>query len=1059
MEGWCIMSNLVAQHERKRLEEHTKRLKEKLRELFQIGDIAEDLDFGIYRIVHQKRKDVEEFIDTTIGRTVDEAFGTYTDDARAGIVTEREALEHTIREEIDETALGADGILHQYLNTKRARDLNDRWKQLHIDESRATMSDQHKAEIFAHVTEFFSRYYKDGDFLSLPRYSKRKMYAIPYNGEEVVLHWANKDQYYIKTDLWLNNYAFDAGVYKVVFEVCRADNSVNTANDKELVFVLARGDDAIAFDQAANVLIIRFFRTKRNADEMAEFLPEGANREKPSKEHLRETIVKETLPKITDDGIKALLNRRAYPERPDNLTTIFQKHVNQFTTENTSDFFIHKDLRGFLTRELDFYLKNEVINLDDLGTDREMSPDDLKQYMTRARIIKQICTRIIDFLAQLEEFQKMLFEKKKFVLATDYCMTLDYVPEEFYDGILGNEKQLTEWKALFGAGEEEQATLGTTARGITREYLQTHPYLVLDTKFFDVSFKEKLLVKLKRPDGTPVQDLDAETGGLMFHSENWQALNLLQEKYLEKVQCTYIDPPYNTGNKEFQYKDNYQHSNWLSMMADRIAKNHNLIANDGVFFSSIDDNEAFRYQILLQSLFTPENFLSSLVWQKRYAPPPDTKDFGYVHELIHAFRKSAQFQRNLLPLTEDQRSRYSNPDNDPRGPWMSDNYTCRYTADERPNLYYTVTNPHTGQIIWPNRSRVWAYSPEEHERNVRENRIWWGVHGENSTPRRKRYLNEIQQGMMPTTILFYEDVGHTDEAAKEIRNFFPMIKYTAKPTRLLKQIFRIGTKSDNLILDYFAGSGTTAHAVLSMNKDDSGKRKYILVEMGDYFHTMMKPRIEKIIFASEWRDGKPIAGSTGQSHIFKYQTLEQYEDALDNIVFRERDGTVTRTLFGFSDYMLHYMLGFETQGSPCRLNTDALKKPFDYTLRIRRRRLDPDHLKCSAHDEGSNTWWDVKVDLVETFNYLLGLHVLRVTAYDANGLHYRVVYGRTQDNGTVTVVWRNSPEGESALTADERFINETIKHEFPASTFYINGLFFVKGAEHIEPKFRELMGA
>lgn len=315
---------------------------------------------------------------------------------------------------------------------------------------------------------------------------------------------------------------------------------------------------------------------------------------------------------------------------------------------------------------------------------------------------------------------------------------------------------------------------------------------------------------------------------------------------------------------------------------------------------------------------------------------------------------------------------------------------------------------------------------------------------------------------MPDTWWSHTEYGNNQEAKKEILALFGDSEpfSTPKPVKLLKQIIIISTsnKNDYLILDYFAGSGTTAHAILNLNKDDEGTRKYIVVEMDDYFHSVTKPRIEKIAFASEWQDGKPVAGSTGQSHIFKYQTLEQYEDTLDNIVFRERDGTIARTLTTFSDYMLNYMLGFETQGSPCRLNTDALKKPFDYTLRIRRRKLDTHHLKCLAQD-ASNTQWDVKVDLVETFNYLLGLHVQRIVAYDENGLHYHVVHGRTRDNGTVTVIWRNSPEGEGALKADERFINETIKHAFPASTLYINGQFFVKGAEHIEPKFRELMGA
>lgn len=1045
------MNNHTAQYEKKRLEEHTRRLKEKLRELFQINDIAEDLDFGMYRVVHQKRKDIEEFINTTLGQVVDEAFGTYTEDARAAIAAERESLEQRIRSEIDESALGPNGVLPQFLNTKMARELHERWKQLILDEHKAAMSDQHKAEIFAHVAEFFSRYYEDGDFLSLPRHSKREKFAIPYNGEEVVLHWANKDQYYIKTDLWLNNYAFDVGVYKVIFEVCKADSSVNTENEKKLVFVLSKSDNAIDYNPDAKALSIRFARTKWNPNEMGDFLPEGANRERPTKEHLRDAIVNEVLSKIADEGLKAAITRRAYPDKPDNLTTVLQKHVNRFTTENTSDFFIHKDLCGFLSRELDFYIKNEVINLDDLGTDEEPSPDELKQYMTRARIIKIISTRIIEFLAQLEEFQKMLWKKKKFVLATDYCMTLNYVPEDYYEEILANERQLEEWRNLFGAGEEEQINVGATTRGITLEYLQSHPHLVLDTKFFDAPFKEKLLTNLKRPDGIPVSDLDDETGGLMIHSENWQALNLLQEKYREQVKCVYIDPPYNTGNDEFLYRDNYQHSSWLSMMGDRVSSSKRLLKDDGIFFSSIGEDEIDEFNSILVKIFGSERFISRFIWKSRQNI--DNRNITGVsvdHEYVICYGDSVRGRERI-------RDQYSNPDNDPRGDWTSSNMVGLLPQDERPNLFYDLINPDTG-INYGCPPLGWRYNPDTMSWLIRDKRIIWPASPE-GRPRRKSFFSELRNRFTGYSSIIGSEV-YTRNGTDEINSIFgSRIIAFPKPSVLIKELLNQGCDKNGLCLDFFSGSGTTAHAVILLNREDRGARKYILVEIGDYFHTIMKPRIQKISFASDWQNGKPVPGSTGQSHIFKYQTLEQYEDTLDNIVFREQDGTIARTLTGFSDYMLKYMLGFETRGSPCRLNTDLLKKPFDYTLRIRRRKLDTDHLKCSSREEGPNTWWDVKVDLVETFNYLIGLHVKRIVAYDENGLHYLIVHGKSQEDETVTVVWRNSPEGEAALKADEQFINETVKSQFPSSKLFINGQFFVKGADQIEPIFHTLIGA
>ncbi|MEZ5495060.1 MAG: DNA methyltransferase [Pseudomonadales bacterium] len=216
---------------------------------------------------------------------------------------------------------------------------------------------------------------------------------------------------------------------------------------------------------------------------------------------------------------------------------------------------------------------------------------------------------------------------------------------------------------------------------------------------------------------------------------------------------------------------------------------------------------------------------------KALQPSTDTKDIGYLHETLLAYRRTPAFKRNLLQLTNDQTGRYKNPDNDPRGPWKAMDYTCRYTADERPNLFYPIRQPNTGEEIWPKRTRVWAMSREVHERNEAENRIWWGAKGTNSVPALKNFLSEIQQGMMPVSLLKHDVAGHTDEAAKELRELVPWIKFTPKPTRLIQHLLKIATDKDSLILDSFAGSGTTGHAVLKQNAEDGGNRKFILVEM------------------------------------------------------------------------------------------------------------------------------------------------------------------------------------------------------------------------------------
>ncbi|MDP3010939.1 MAG: site-specific DNA-methyltransferase [Methylococcales bacterium] len=329
---------------------------------------------------------------------------------------------------------------------------------------------------------------------------------------------------------------------------------------------------------------------------------------------------------------------------------------------------------------------------------------------------------------------------------------------------------------------------------------------------------------------------DAPYQNLIIEGDNFDALRYLRMTYKGKVKCIYIDPPYNTGNKDFVYNDRfidkddvYKHSKWLEFMYRRLELARDLLAEDGVIFVSIDDNEVAHLRLLMDSVFGWNNFLCTFAWEKRYSPPPDTKEIGYLHESIHAYRASPAFKRNLLPMTDQQTNRYKNPDNDPRGAWQSMDYTCRYTAKERPNLYYPIIQPNTGEEIFPKTTRVWAMSRDVHEKNVAENRIWWGSDGKKTTPRLKNFISKIQQGMIPTSLLRHEEVGHTDEAAKELREILSEIKFTPKPTRLITHLMQIASDKDSIVLDFFAGSGTTAHAVLKLNAEDNGNRRFILV--------------------------------------------------------------------------------------------------------------------------------------------------------------------------------------------------------------------------------------
>lgn len=342
-----------------------------------------------------------------------------------------------------------------------------------------------------------------------------------------------------------------------------------------------------------------------------------------------------------------------------------------------------------------------------------------------------------------------------------------------------------------------------------------------------------------------VSDNDNFDNRLIF-GDNLLALKSLEAEFTGKVKCVFIDPPYNTGSAFSHYDDGLEHSIWLGLMRDRLELIRRLLADDGSLWITIDDNECHYLKVLCDEIFGRSNFLCDIAWEKRYAPPPDTKEFGYVHDHILVYRKSASFTRNLLPLTDDQTGRYKNPDKDFRGPWKAENYTCRYSAEERPNLYYSIKQPLTGEEIWPKRTRVWAYSKEAHEQNEREGKIWWGVKGNNSVPALKNFMSKINQGMMPMSLWKHTLAGHNQEAAKEMMALFGVDKFsTPKPERLIHTVLHIATNPGDLVLDSFAGSGTTGAVAHKMG------RRWIMIELGEHCHTHIIPRLQKVIDGSD----------------------------------------------------------------------------------------------------------------------------------------------------------------------------------------------------------------
>ena len=355
---------------------------------------------------------------------------------------------------------------------------------------------------------------------------------------------------------------------------------------------------------------------------------------------------------------------------------------------------------------------------------------------------------------------------------------------------------------------------------------------------------------------------DKAAGNMIIEGENLEVLKLLTSAYREKVKCIYIDPPYNTGG-DFIYPDNYAkdrkeyweengsyqngvkmdtnpetngryHSDWLSMMYSRLLIARQLLREDGVIFVSIDDNEVHNLRKIMDEVFGEENFVTEVVWYKRVSPANDAKWFSGDHDYLLVYAKVKEIWRpNRLPRTEKQKGYYTNPDNDPRGPWNSATYTGPKSKEERPNLYYPIINPNTGQEVWPKDTAVWAYSKELHEEHVRQNLLYWGKSGSSKVPRLKTFLSEAGK-VVPRSVWHYDQTGHTQEATQELMEMFPEGVFPSpKSVRLLKQVLRIATESlqNDLCLDFFAGSGTFGQAVMQVNREDSGNRKFILVQL------------------------------------------------------------------------------------------------------------------------------------------------------------------------------------------------------------------------------------
>ncbi len=974
-----------------------------LKKLFQFE--ASDLDFGIYRILNYKRDRIEKFIQKDLVNKTEEAFAKHKDERLININQRFESAKEKIIQSLGKEAFTAIGELkEEFKNTPLGRD----FLTINAQKEEAEKIDEIKLQVFNDLYNFFSRFYEEGDFVPQYRYSiKSHKYAIPYNGEEVKLYWANSAQYYTKTGLLFRDYTFKTTEGKnVIFRVTEAEEELGSNKaTKERFFVL---DDEMPVELQDKTVIICFQYRELTDKEVKHYDVEGGSNT-GKQEKINQKSYEEILKEIKDAALKGFL-MQAKNEKP-----LLLYQISRFTSKNTKDYFIHKNLRKFLTEQLDYFIKAEVLDIETLEKERF-----LDKHITRAKVVREIGEDIIDFLSQIEDFQKKLWEKKKFVIKTEYVITTDRVPEEFYDEIWNNEEQKKEWKEL--GCDTSFLSLRANAKQSLKDLK-----LPIDTKCFSEDFKLNLLEKL-----TEKVDLDDALDGLLIKSENWQALNLLLAKYKEKVQTIYIDPPFNKEHDaDYLYNVKYKDSTWISCLENRLLLARNLLNDRGIIFVRCDYNGNWLVRPLMNEIFGDENFRNEIsvrrfkknVMEKEIKRLPEGLDTILGYSLTEKFA-----YLNPFKLKRAKREGFWRHMGDSSGQGTAKIFFGK-ELDPPPGKHWKYSQERINELI-ENEKLILVCMNCGYIHNKTKG-LWKGCpECGKDNPQPKYWTKESEEEVL--------DSNWSDLYGYSTSWNFP----TENSEILLKRVIESTSNEGDLVMDFFLGSGTTTAVAHKL------KRKWLGVEMGEHFYTIVLPRMKKVLAydksgISKENDVKEKYNEKTAGGFFKYQILEQYEDTLDNIELKENQKA--QELFK-DEYLLKYFLEFETRESPYLLNIEHLKNPFVYKLKV------------NLSEVGEPQ--EMVVDVPETFNYLLGLKVKKIKARN-NGREYLFILGE-KDGKDIAIIWREYSDNwtNDDFIKDKEFIRDELSQWQP-NIVYVNGqsILTPKNFEVrvIEPEFKRLM--
>lgn len=941
-----------------------------LKDMFQFEE--HDLDFGIYRIIRLKRQFIQGFIDgdgeqslrSTVTRALSGVQNTQSETARNWLVAfaaqfgemGRPLWQALAEKPGDEAALiRFKSLFAMPVLSDDQREQAEHQLKVFL-ETRQLSTEQLEVKVYNHLLNFFELYYQNGDFGYNTRAASafKVPYEADYDGSDTLFHWKHKDSYYIKTGNGFHSVRCEIGGKWLEFRLTSGDEegeeTTERNNNKEsgikhyrLVDIQSINDIeadgssktvwqvrfALATVSTPKVeLYQRIWKTIfADGTDLTPYLHKTPGKGEPAPgQPLFNNLIGDY--EKTDGGqVKGIGQLRIkfdkYVEelaRRDEFSTLgknaverqqalaqdgqavalwqLDRNLNKFYVGNDADYFIHKDLRGFLTREKGRFIKQIIFS--DLEALLHAGDDNATPLIARA--FNVVADTLIGFLSAIENFQKGLFELKKKVVDTHYLISAGKIPAAFYERVFACEAQRQEWREVYKVDVAASAQLAE------------QPTLVVDTSLYlnsDPTFQDDLL---SLPE---FDNLDEQTDGLLVNSENWQALNMLQEKFREQVKCIYIDPPYNTGGDGFLYKDSFRHSSWASMIEDRLIESTKFLSSNGITFISIDQNERHNLDSILYGLYGAENRIGELIWKNVTDNNPT--NIACEHEYVQCYARNkatiesvwkssiSDAKDALIKIGQELLDKYGDTPTlrSAYRDWFRTNKLFlgqldRYKHIDCGGVYtgsqsvhnpgkegyrYDVLHNVTGK---PCKQPLMGYRFPEGtmKKLLAEDRIIFGD-DESKIVELKVYAHEYEDKLASVITID----GRT--GANDLRSMFPNGKRFNNPktSALLETFFSFVVQGGDTVFDYFAGSGTTAQAIIALNRKDGERRRFVLTEMAQYFYDVLKPRVAKVMSSSKWKDGSPekLDGWVG---FIKVQAFEQYEDLLDNLIPVWDDGTL-----------------------------------------------------------------------------------------------------------------------------------------------------------------------